>query len=130
GGWPRSLAVGDRGVGLGYTYYADGKVESITSSNANGASVTYAYDDLNRLSTVVDNNLTGQNTTGDPANNNGDNGSATYTLDPVGNRTAAASTLSGINPIAGTYNANDQISSETYDANGNVTHTGSMSYTY
>ena len=196
---------------LGYTYYADGQVESITSSNANGASVTYAYDDLNRLSTVVDNNLTGQNTTtytydpasnvatvlypnglqssftydqlnrltelsttttpaddyrytlgatgnrtnateqngrtlawsydniyrltgetitGDPANNNGDNGSATYTLDPVGNRTAAASTLSGINPIAGTYNANDQISSETYDANGNVTHTGAMSYTY
>jgi YD repeat-containing protein len=38
-------------------------VETITSHNANGASVAYTYDDLNRLSTVVDNNLPGQNTT-------------------------------------------------------------------
>ena len=38
-------------------------METITSHNANGASVAYAYDDINRLSTVVDNNLPGQNTT-------------------------------------------------------------------
>ena len=48
---------------LSYTYYADGQVETITSSNPNGASVAYTYDDLDRLSTVVDNNLPGQNTT-------------------------------------------------------------------
>ena len=40
---------------LNYTYYANGKVETITSSNANGASVAYTYDELNRLWTVVDN---------------------------------------------------------------------------
>jgi len=151
-----------------------GKVESIQSSNTNGANVSYTYDGLNRLSTVVDNRLPSNNTTsytydnasnvvtvaypngvtststydelnritelstsasgtqiadykytlgltgnrtnateksgrtlqwgyngiyqlnnenitGDPANN----GSATYTLDPVGNRTAATSTFSG-----------------------------------
>ena len=47
-------------------------METITSSNANGASVAYTYDDLNRLATVVDNNLSGQNTTTDnydPASN-------------------------------------------------------------
>ena len=194
---------------LSYTYFPTGKVETIQSSNAHGVSAAYTWDDQNRLQTVVDNNLPGQNTTtytydnasnvatvkipngltstftydalnrltelstppvadykytlgltgnrtnateqsgralqwsydniyrltgetiaGDPANNGGDNGSATYTLDPVGNRTSATSTLSGIDPIAGSYNPNDQLSSETYDANGNVTNTGGMSYTY
>jgi RHS repeat-associated protein len=191
---------------LSYTYYADGQVESIISSNPNGASVAYTYDDLNRLSTVVDNNLPGQNTTTytyDPASNvatvatpNGitakftydplnrltelstppvadykytlgptgnrtgsteqggraltwsydniyrltsetiaddptnNNGSASYTLDPVGNRTSVNSTFSVVNPVAGSYNPDDQLASEIYDANGNVTSTGGMSYTY
>jgi RHS repeat-associated protein len=194
---------------LSYTYFPTGKVETIQSSNAHGVSAAYTWDDQNRLSTVADNNLPGQNTTaytydnasnvatvktpngltstftydalnrltelstppvadykytlgltgnrasateqsgralqwsydniyrltgetivGDPANNGGDNGSAAYTLDPVGNRTSATSTLSGIDPIAGSYNPNDQLSSESYDANGNVLSTGGMSYTY
>jgi RHS repeat-associated protein len=181
---------------LNYTYYASGNVESITSSNPNGISVAYTYDDLNRLSTVVDHRLQGNQTTTytyDPASNvaavatpngltanftydtlnrltalttpvssynyqlgltgnrtsatesngrsltwnydgiyrltnetiagdpNSNNGSASYGLDPVGNRLTATSTLPGINPIAGTYNADDEISSESYDANGNVT---------
>ena len=55
---------------------------------------------------------------------------ASYCLDPVGNRMPANSTLPGINPIAGTYNADDEISSETYDANGNVIATGGKTYTY
>jgi hypothetical protein len=32
-------------------------------------------------------------------------------IGPVGNRLSANSTLPGINPIAGTYNANDEVSS-------------------
>ena len=195
-------------VPLSYTYYADGQVETITSHNANGASVAYTYDDLNRLSTVVDNNLPGQNTTtytydnasnvatvatpnglqssftydtlnrltgmttpvasynytlgptgnrtqaiesngrtvnwsydniyrltsetiaNDPSQNNG---SVSYGLDPVGNRTSETSSLPGINsgswPV---YNADDQqIPSESYDLNGNVTRTANgNSYTY
>jgi YD repeat-containing protein len=55
-----------------YPYYPAVKVESIASSNPNGASVSYAYDELNRLSTVVDNRLPGNNTT-------------TYTYDPASN---------------------------------------------
>jgi RHS repeat-associated protein len=184
-------------------------VETIQSSNAHGVSAAYTWDDQNRLQTVVDNNLPGNNLTtysydnasnvatvkipngltstftydalnrltelstppvadykytlgltgnrtnateqsgrtlqwsydniyrltgetiaGDPSNNGADNGSATYTLDPVGNRTSATSTLSGIDPIAGSYNPNDQLSTESYDANGNVIATGGMSYTY
>jgi YD repeat-containing protein len=44
-------------------YDAAGHVNSIASSNPNGVSVDYTYDDLNRLSTVVDNRLSGSRTT-------------------------------------------------------------------
>ena len=183
-------------------------MESIQSSNANGVNVSYTYDDLNRLSTVVDNRLPGSNPTnytydnasnvatvaypngltstfsydelnrltglstppianygytlgltgnrtgstelneatqatgrtlqwgyngiyqltnetitGDPANNGNNNGSATYTLDAVGNRTGDTSTFTGFTPVFGSYNLNDQLSGETYDSNGNVTRT-------
>ena len=167
---------------------------SIQSSNAGGANVSYAYDDLNRLSTVVDNRLSGNNTTTytyDPASNVGtatypnglqstftydtlnrltamnagtagysyqlgatgnrtqateqngrtlnwsydgiyrltneqiandpqkDDGSVSYGLDPVGNRLSANSTLSAVNSGSFGYNADDEVSSETYDTNGN-----------
>jgi RHS repeat-associated protein len=181
---------------LGYTYDAAGHVASINSSNSRGVSVAYTYDDVNRLSTVVDNGLQGNNTTtyaydaannvatatlpngvqslysydalnrvstvasqnagyayvlgptgnrtgatelngrtlswsydginrltnetisGDPASDN--NGSATYGLDPVGNRLSSNSSLSAVSSGSFGYNADDQISSENYDANGNT----------
>jgi RHS repeat-associated protein len=190
---------------LNYTYYASGNVESITSSNPNGISVAYTYDDLNRLSTVVDHRLQGNQTTTytyDPASNvaaaatpngltanftydalnrltalttpvasysytlgatgnrtaategngrtltwnydgiyrlnnetisgdpDGNNGSASYNLDPVGNRSSMTSSLPGINSGSWGYNADDEISSETYDANGNVLATGGKTYAY
>lgn len=46
---------------------------SIASSNSNGASVSYTYDSLNRLSMAVDSRL----------------GSTTYTYDPANNVTTA-----------------------------------------
>ncbi len=58
---------------LTYTYDTADNVASMTSSNANGVSVGYTYDSLNRLATVVDNRLpVGQNTT-------------TYSYDPASN---------------------------------------------
>jgi RHS repeat-associated protein len=196
---------------LSYTYFPTGKVETITSSNPHGVSVAYTYDDLNRLSTVVDNGLQGNQTTsysyddasnvatvtypnqlqstftydelnrltelststspvstytytlGDTGNRTKvvesnhsrsvnwsydninrltdesissdaaqNSGSVSYVLDPVGNRTSVNSSFSGFNPIAGSYNADDeQVPSESYDANGNTTHTANgNSYTY
>ena len=44
---------------LSYTYDAAGNLQTMTSNHQNGVSVTYGYDDLNRLSTVADANLTG-----------------------------------------------------------------------
>jgi YD repeat-containing protein len=55
---------------LSYTYNLAGGVQTLRSSNTNGVSVDYGYDELNRLKTVLDNRLTaGANTT-------------TYTYDP------------------------------------------------
>src|SRR6266508_4404068 len=49
---------------LSYTYNLAGGVQTLRSSNTNGITVTYGYDELNRLSTVIDNRLTvGANTT-------------------------------------------------------------------
>ena len=48
---------------LNYTYDAAGHVASIESGNTNGASMSYTYDSLNRLSLVVDNRLSGNNVT-------------------------------------------------------------------
>jgi RHS repeat-associated protein len=206
---------------LSYTFFPTGKVETITSSNASGVSVAYSYDDLNRLQTVTDNRLTGNQTTtyaydsgvpvdrssstgwddasnvatvqipngltstftydslnrltelstppvadyhytlgatgirtnateqsgrtlvwnydniyrlngetvtGDPNNSNG---TVDYTLDAVGNRTGATSTFSSLSPGFGSYNADDQVSTEQYDANGNTTRTANgNTFTY
>jgi RHS repeat-associated protein len=83
--------------------------------------VAFAYDPLYRL--------TGETISGDPMHS----GSVNYTLDKVGNREAR--TVSGLlathYPLpatTATYNPRDQLSTDTYDANGN-TRTGSVSGT-
>ena len=177
----------------------------MSSNHAHGVSVSYSYDDLNRLSTVADANLTGSGTTSytyDNASNVGSvkypNGIATsftydllnrvatassqvssyqyqrdptgnlknvvelggrtvnwtydgiyrltnesiandpsqnggnvaYTFDPVGNRSQEVSSISGLSSGSWGYNADDEVSSESYDPNGNVTATGGKSFTY
>jgi RHS repeat-associated protein len=190
---------------LSYSYDGASNLASISSNHAHGILVEFAYDELNRLTTVTDNRLQGNQTTTytyDPANNvatvtapnglqtklnydpmnrltslttpissytytlgqtgnrigavegNGrtlswnydgiyrltnetisndpsnNNGSAAYGLDPVGNRLSLNSSLPGISSGSFGYNADDEISSETYDAGGNVLATGSNTYTY
>jgi RHS repeat-associated protein len=188
---------------LNYAYDGAGRVTSIASSNPNGASVSYAYDDLNRLNTVVDNRLGTTTTyTYDAASNvstatypNGlqstftydqearltalsaptasysyqlgptglrtqatestgrtlnwtydgiyrltnekvgtdpdsINGSVLYGLDPVGNRQSETSTLPGINSGSFGYNVDDELATETFDANGNTVATGGKAFAY
>jgi RHS repeat-associated protein len=191
---------------LSYTYDAAGNVASMTSSNANGVSVGYTYDSLNRLATVVDNRLpVAQNTTTysyDPASNlatvtypNGlqssftyddlnrvtalnagkatynyvldqtgnrkqvtessgrvvnwsydgiyrltnetisldphsVNGSVGYGLDPVGNRQSQTSSIPGIATGSFTYDPDDRLNIETYDANGNILTSGGKTFAY
>jgi hypothetical protein len=104
-----------------YTLGATGNRTNATEQS--GRALAWNYNNIYRL--------TGETIANDPANNNGNNGSATYQLDPEGNRTSASSTFSGFSPVAGSYNADDQLLSETYDANGNTTLAANgNSYTY
>jgi RHS repeat-associated protein len=194
---------------LTYTYDAAGNVASMRSSNTNGIYVEYTYDSLNRLQTVVDHGLVGQQTTTysyDPASNlatveypnglqssftpdtlnrltslnNGKlvydytldavgnrstvvehlpnqsgrtviwsydgiyrladevisldphskNGNVHYDLDPVGNRTQETGTLSGLLPGSFTYDFDDRLNTETYDADGNTLTSGGKTFAY
>ena len=49
---------------LYYTYDANGNLLTLSSATANGVSLTYQYDALNRLTNVIDNRLTGTKNTG------------------------------------------------------------------
>ena len=61
-----------------------------------------------------------------PSRNNG----ITYSLDLVGNRTSESSSLPDILSGSFSFNADDELSSETYDPNGNVTAEGGKTFTY
>ena len=89
------------------------------ATEGNGRTLTWNYDGIYRL--------TNESISNDPTNNNG---SASYNLDPVGNRLSAVSSLTSIASGSFSYNPDDEISSETYDANGNVLSAGGMAYTY
>jgi RHS repeat-associated protein len=60
----------------------------------------------------------------------GKNGSVGYALDPVGNRTSDTSSLSGISSGNFSFNADDELASESYDQNGNVLATGGKTFAY
>ncbi len=102
-----------------YTYTIGATGNRIGSVEGNGRTLSWNYDGIYRLTNEAISN--------DPSNNNG---SAAYGLDPVGNRLLLNSSLPGISSGSFGYNADDEISSETYDADGDVIATGSNTYTY
>ena len=108
------------GSSLGnYSYQLGATGNKTSASEPNGRSVTWNYDGIYRL--------TKESVSSDPS---GKNGSVSYGLDPVGNRTSASSSIAGLAPVSGTFNADDEISAESYDANGNVLTTGGKTFTY
>ena len=194
---------------LTYTYDLASNVASVLSSNANGTSVSYAWDQKNRLSGVTDNRtsgttnynydstnqllsfaypngvthgygydsrdrttglnvngpsgvitsyvqafsfsgrkanvaessgrtenytydqiyrLQGEAISGEPVAAN--NGSLNYSLDPVGNRNLLTSTLAALPNQASTYDPNDRLNTDTYDANSNTLTSGGVTYGY
>jgi RHS repeat-associated protein len=192
---------------LTYTYTDVGTLASIRSSNAGGTTVDYAYDALNRLSTVTDNRLengvttyayddvgnlasytypntvthsytynsvnrltdlavtnssstlasysytlgpTGNRTavheldgrtvnytydalyrlTSETITGGTVNGSIGYNYDPVGNRLERRSTVAPVPASTSTYDENDRLTSDAYDANGNTTASDGNTYAY
>ena len=101
-----------------YTLGATGNRLSV--AELSGRTVNYAYDDLYRLTRET---ISGVVT---PTQN----GEIAYTYDPVGNRLTRTSTVGGIANQAFTYNANDQLNTDAYDANGNTIGTDGKTYAY
>jgi len=93
-----------------YTYQSHNAGNLTNASEPSGRQLIWNYDGINRL--------TQESISSAPT---GKNGNLAYGLDPVGNRTSATS-ISGLAPISGTFNLDDELSSEGYsDGNGNVT---------
>ena len=85
-----------------------------------GREATYGYDAASRL--------TSETITGDPSGRR--NGALTYSLDAVGNRLSRTSTLAALGAQSFSYDANDELTSDGYDLNGNTTSSGGHTYAY
>ncbi len=73
--------------------------------------------------------LTSEAITSDPSGPAG-NGALSYSIDPVGNRTTRTSTLAALGAQSFGYDANDELTTDSYDANGNTTTSGGHTYGY
>jgi RHS repeat-associated protein len=102
-----------------YAYTLDAAGHRLSVSELSGRGVNYGYDSIYRL--------TSETIAGDP---NNVNGAASYVYDAVGNRTQKTSTIPGFPGGLTNYNANDQLSADTYDNDGNTTASNGLGYVY
>jgi len=110
---PNSSAV------AGYSYTLGATGNRIGATEQTGRTLTWNYDGIYRLTSEA---------VQDPS---GGNGAVSYEFDPVGNRTSANSSLPGVQTVSlSSFNLDDLLSGETYDANGNTTYTGGRSFVY
>ena len=100
-----------------YQLSLTGNRKSVTEGT--GRTLNWTYDNIYRL--------TSETVSNDPANKDG---YVSYSLDPVGNRKSSTSTLSGVSPESFTYSTDDELTTDSYDNNGNTTHSGVNSYNY
>ncbi len=123
------------------------KVVRVESSDANGVGHVHTYDNRDRLTNVAVNGPAGvlatygqtyspnshkmvlnESITGNA--NSAQNGALAYGLDPVGNRLSLTSTLAGIAAQTNTFDGNDRLVADTYDANGNTLASGGNAFAY
>jgi RHS repeat-associated protein len=110
-----ALSKGGTIASYGYTLGASGNRTAVVEFG--GRQVNYTYDALYRL--------TGETIAGGSVS-----GAIGYTYDPVGNRLTRTSTVGPVPAATSTYDANDRLSSDTYDGNGSTTASGGNTYAY
>jgi RHS repeat-associated protein len=101
-----------------YTYTLGPSGNRLSVAELGGRTVSYGYDDLYRLTRET---ISG---------GSGPTGEISYVYDPVGNRLQRTSTVAGIANQIFTYDANDRLNTEAYDANGNTTGTDGKTFAY
>jgi RHS repeat-associated protein len=104
-----------------WSYEFNGRGQRTSVTDVTGRHVAYGYDAVSRL---VDETITH-----DPRLAVGD-GELSYSLDSAGNRLSRTSTLAALGAQTFTYDANDQLSTNAYDANGNTTGSDGHTYAY
>ena len=102
-----------------YQYQLGPTGNRTSATEPNGRALNWTYDGIYRL--------TNETVTLDPRSKNG---TVNYGLDPVGNRLSEDSTIPGIPTGSATFDANDRLSTETYDNNGNTTVSGARTFAY
>jgi len=100
-----------------YTLGAAGNRTSV--AELSGRTVAYAYDSLYRLTT--------ETVSADPNNKNG---AGSYTYDNVGNRKTLSSTLPPAGANNYSYDADDRLASDQYDADGNTVNSLGVANSY
>jgi RHS repeat-associated protein len=115
-----NLSSSKGGTLASYTYTLGAAGNRLSVSELNGRQVGYTYDALYRL--------TKETISGDPTPSG--NGSIDYTYDVVGNRLTRVSTLAAVPSASHTYDENDRMSGDTYDANGNTVGSAGVTYNY
>jgi RHS repeat-associated protein len=114
------MTVGTSASSLADYSYTLGPAGNRTAvTELSGRTVNYTYDDLYRL--------TSESIANDP---HGVNGSVSYSYDPVGNRLSRLSFVAPVPSQSSSYDANDRLTSDNYDNNGNTTAANSNSYAY
>ncbi len=101
-----------------YTHTFNFAGHKLTATEYSGRVATYTYDAVYKLAT--------ETVTNDPPNNGG----LTYAHDAVGNRLGLTSTLSAIPSATYSYDPNDRLNADTYDANGNTLTSAGVNYGY
>jgi RHS repeat-associated protein len=109
------------GTGLSsfaYTPYPAGNVQTV--SELSGRTINYGYD--------LDYHLQSETISADPA---GNNGAESYLYDSVGNRKTLTSTIPSLGGgMSYSYDANDRLTTDTYDSDGNTVSSGGTTNTY
>ena len=101
-----------------YQYTLDPAGHRTQLKELSGRTVQYGYDSLYRLVTeTISGAVAG-------------NGVISYSLDPTGNRLQRTSTVAAIPAGMLNYDANDRITTDTYDAAGNTVLTGGVKSVY
>jgi RHS repeat-associated protein len=141
-----------------YSYNPASNVATVTYPN--GVQSTFTYDDLNRVTGLNATRSTYAYTLGPTGNRtaatessgrtlnwsydgiyrltqetisldpHAKNGTASYGLDPVGNRLSQTASIPGLAGGNFTYDADDRLSTETYDNSGNALTSGGRTFAY
>jgi RHS repeat-associated protein len=104
-----------------WAYQYNGRGQRTTATDITARSAAYGYDDASRL--------TSETITTDPGGATF-NGALSYVIDGAGNRLSRTSTLAALGAQSFTYHDNDEISSDTFDANGYTISSGGHTYAY